>query len=1074
MHRHPSIWALPNPSVFSISLLLATVASPALAIDRDWTGGFNASWETATNWTPLGVPTSADRAIVASGSAELSTNQAVDALLMSGGSIFGTGMLTVTGLSTLSAGFQTGTGTSQFDGNVTMLGASSRVLGGGRTMNTTATTSWGGNAAASTNRIDINGSATINNSGTWTDSNAADTSIGSGSGGTKVFNNSGTYNKSGAGTTHLFVSFNNTGTTDIQTGTLSLRNGGLLAGSVDIAPGATLAVGRNGSSAGLVTFDNALALSGTGELLIDANGSGAVDALFDGNHSHAGATRLVSGTAQVDDTLALASFEQTGGILTGGGTVTVTGPATLAAGFQTGTGTSQFDGNVAMLGASSRALGGGRTMNTTATTSWGGNAAASTNRIDINGSATINNSGTWTDSNAADTSIGSGSGGTKVFNNSGTYNKSGAGTTHLFVSFNNTGTTDIQTGTLSLRNGGLLAGSVDIAPGATLAVGRNGSSAGLVTFDNALALSGTGELLIDANGSGAVDALFDGNHSHAGATRLVSGTAQVDDTLALASFEQTGGILTGGGTVTVTGPATLAAGFQTGTGTSQFDDNVAMLGASSRALGGGRTMNTTATTSWGGNAAASTNRIDINGSATINNSGTWTDSNAADTSIGSGSGGTKVFNNSGTYNKSGAGTTHLFVSFNNTGTTDIQTGTLSLRNGGLLAGSVDIAPGATLAVGRNGSSAGLVTFDNALALSGTGELLIDANGSGAVDALFDGNHSHAGATRLVSGTAQVDDTLALASFEQTGGILTGGGTVTVTGPVTLAAGFQTGTGTSQFDDNVAMLGASSRALGGGRTMNTTATTSWGGNAAASTNRIDINGSATINNSGTWTDSNAADTSIGSGSGGTKVFNNSGTYNKSGNSRTRLFAAYSNGGTTTVHDGRLDFEGALTNTGTLAGNGTIETPSAGFLNDGEIAPGVAGVGALSFDGDLSLASSSMLSFELASSGSFDQLFVSGDATIGGNISILGIGGFAPAIGDEFVVMTFADSIGDQVFGSVNWSGFSPNIGFGVIYNPDNITLAVAAIPEPSQYAMMLAGLGVLATIARRRRPRNMAG
>ena len=46
------------------------------------------------------------------------------------------------------------------------------------------------------------------------------------------------------------------------------------------------------------------------------------------------------------------------------------------------------------------------------------------------------------------------------------------------------------------------------------------------------------------------------------------------------------------------------------------------------------------------------------------------------------------------------------------------------------------------------------------------------------------------------------------------------------------------------------------------------------------------------------------------------------------------------------------------------------------------------------------------------------------------------------------------------------------GFGTSYNIDNINVALSAIPEPETYAMLLAGLGLMGFIARRKKLRDV--
>ena len=58
----------------------------------------------------------------------------------------------------------------------------------------------------------------------------------------------------------------------------------------------------------------------------------------------------------------LASLTQSGGVLAGSGLVTVAGPSTWTAGTQTGSGITQFDGALAISGAGTKSITGGRTV----------------------------------------------------------------------------------------------------------------------------------------------------------------------------------------------------------------------------------------------------------------------------------------------------------------------------------------------------------------------------------------------------------------------------------------------------------------------------------------------------------------------------------------------------------------------------------------------------------------------------------------------------------------------------------------------------------------------------------------
>ena len=66
----------------------------------------------------------------------------------------------------------------------------------------------------------------------------------------------------------------------------------------------------------------------------------------------------------------------------------------------------------------------------------------------------------------------------------------------------------------------------------------------------------------------------------------------------------------------------------------------------------------------------------------------------------------------------------------------------------------------------------------------------------------------------------------------------------------------------------------------------------------------------------------------------------------------------------------------------------------------------------------------------------------------------------------MVATFDQNLAGSTFSSVNAHGFDPSVSFTVNYNDHNVT--VTAVPEPEQYLMLLAGLGLVGAIARRRR------
>ena len=152
---------------------------------------------------------------------------------------------------------------------------------------------------------------------------------------------------------------------------------------------------------------------------------------------------------------------------------------------------------------------------------------------------------------------------------------------------------------------------------------------------------------------------------------------------------------------------------------------------------------------------------------------------------------------------------------------------------------------------------------------------------------------------------------------------------------------------------------------------------------------------------------------------------------------------------------------------MQGNGTIQTlANNDLVNSGMINPGNGSIGHLTLDGDLNQTASGVINFELASLSSFDRLTVTDDVTLGGTIAVLNLG-YAPVVGDSFVVATFDERLNGSMFSSVT-HGFGSGVNFNVIYHEHDVTLAVTAVPEPESWAMLLAGLGLVGAMARRRR------
>jgi len=178
-------------------------------------------------------------------------------------------------------------------------------------------------------------------------------------------------------------------------------------------------------------------------------------------------------------------------------------------------------------------------------------------------------------------------------------------------------------------------------------------------------------------------------------------------------------------------------------------------------------------------------------------------------------------------------------------------------------------------------------------------------------------------------------------------------------------------------------------------------------------------------------------------------------------------------------------GAFTigSTATLASVGEILVNQGGILggpgsykgdvtNGGTVAPGDPSM--LNIYGDYTQTDAGVLVLDIAGPSSYDQLNVSGFFMVdpGATLELDFIDGFAPSTGEVFNnLISFQSISGD--FSTVDIVGLEP--GFDYSLNPDSgstgyqltaLNDGVAAAPEPSTWALLLGGLGLLAFWRRR--------
>src|SRR5262249_22598490 len=142
-----------------------------------------------------------------------------------------------------------------------------------------------------------------------------------------------------------------------------------------------------------------------------------------------------------------------------------------------------------------------------------------------------------------------------------------------------------------------------------------------------------------------------------------------------------------------------------------------------------------------------------------------------------------------------------------------------------------------------------------------------------------------------------------------------------------------------------------------------------------------------------------------------------------------------GGSTQLNSGQLTATGLVDlEGGALAG---AETVNANVLNNAEVDVGQPGSpGLLTILGDYTQTAGGVLVVEIGGPNAgtdFDQVNVTGQATLDGTLTVNLINGFVPNSGDSFQVLTYGSGTG--VFATVNGDGplFTPS------YDPVDVIL-----------------------------------
>ncbi len=706
----------------------------------------------------------------------------------------------------------------------------------------------------------------------------------------------------------------NDGTIKSDEATLSLNGGdpslGSDSGSFVAPAGAAIAFGG-----GTRSIASAASVSGAGT--IEVNGGTTSVA---GTYSGIGQTFVSNGTINFNHASDTAKLIQRGGALGGSALFHVTGHGSQwTGGGQFGSGETRIDpaADLAVDGAFKQ-VGNTRTFRNQGTINW--NGGSQIRMGDCNSLSSFRNEGVMLVNFGATFEA---CGGQVI--NTGTLTKAtGANTFTISAPFDNDGTLNASAGTVTLNGGGVdqSTGAFNVAAGSTLQF-----AGGDHTLAPASSVSGLGTVLTTAGnafvGSGTYDL---------GTTTLQSGNLALNTTGAgdttpakTGDFNESGGSLSGGDRLDVSGNLNWTGGTMSGSGeTRLLTSGAGTFDGNFKQLANTRTFRNQATINWNGGSQVRLG--DCNSLATFRNEGTLLVNFAANFE---GCGGQVL--NPGTITKAaGANTFTITAAFDNDGTLNANAGTVDLAGGSVdqSTGTFTVPAAGTLQFG-NGDE----TLAPASSVSGLGTVLMTAGNAFVNSGTFD-----VGATTIQSGNLFLNTTGAgdttpakTGAYNQSSGLLAGNDRLDVSGNLTWTGGTMTGAGeTRLLASGAGTFDTNFKQLGNTRTFRNQATIDWNGGSQVRLG--DCNSAATFRNEGRL--NVKFDNLFFEDCGGQVV--NTGTIAKTaGTGVSTVTAALDNtGGTLDVETGTLDAT-ALVNyngaTHTLTGGtylvaGTLRIPS----------------------------------------------------------------------------------------------------------------------------------------------------
>ncbi len=580
----------------------------------------------------------------------------------------------------------------------------------------------------STATLSIDSATTIVLTG-WTIDNSGSTTVASGT----ILNGPGTFNN--MSNAQLTLEGN---TTFLNSGPSTLDNAGTMV--VNAGTGTTTMRATTFNNTGSVTVD-----SGTLALLSSGTSSGSFDVAsgaqiqFSGDLTTNAPFILAPGTVlsgagqyevdaefmylEINTNVSVASLTLSAGTIQGSGGVTVTNAFDWTGGYFSGSGTLSIPSTATLsIDSATTIVLTGWTINNS------GNATVASGTT-LNGSGTFNNMSSGLLTLQGNTTILNAGPGT--LNNAGTRTVSIAAAT-----FNNTGSVTVVSGTLALLSSGTSSGSFDVASGAGLQFSGDLTANTPYILAPGAALSGAGQYQVDA------EFMY----------------LEIDTGISIASLSVSAGQITGTGSLTVTGAMNWSGGVFYGTWTLTIDQAATLSIDPPSSVNLGILMDNAGIVTWSSGAF---NFLYRAYAGEFNNFGTFDIGDVTSNDENAGQ-----MNNYGTLAKTAGITTLFGPPLFNSGTVDVDSGTLDFAYD--MSNPIAQLSGTTLTGGTwNVSGGSALIFPSGSNIT-TNQASITLEGPGAWFSALAGLATNSGSLTLTGG----------ATFT-TAGPLANDGTITV-------------------------------------------------------------------------------------------------------------------------------------------------------------------------------------------------------------------------------------------------------------------------------------------------------